>query len=74
MKPLRLFIEYQNNDYVKQLLSEIAELHIKIEKLERANKDLTWKYGQQVMLNGELHDALRSCGINFRDIRGSFQD
>ena len=66
MRPLRLLIEYQEQDHVKELrarldASEAARMAIQ----EKYNR-LELMYGNEVHINNELVDLCKASGIRFR--------
>ena len=66
MKPIKLIVEYQNNDYTKELERELAELKNEFGKLRQEVRRIEGKYADEMHVNLELTDLLRQHGIRFR--------
>lgn len=63
---IRLFVEHQDNDYVKRLQAENERLTSEVERLRRDVECVSRKAMYELHVNNELLDVLRENGINHR--------
>lgn len=66
MKPIRLFIEHQDSDYIKVLQSELEIAKKQYLDLKELHTALEVKYANEMIVNIELNDLLIGNGINYR--------
>ena len=63
---IKLYVEYQDNDYVKLLKTENERLKSEVELLKKRCDDISRKAIREFHVNNELVDLLRENGIEFR--------
>jgi predicted nuclease with TOPRIM domain len=73
MKPLRLVVEYQSNDYTKRLEAEKEALRAERDSLKDYIRDLEYRFACEMHVNMELTDKLRDNGIPFRPIQDLYR-
>jgi len=66
LKPIKIALEYQSNDYTKMLEQEINVLKLENKMLKMEVNDAVNKYGYELHINSELCDILHDHGIWFR--------
>ena len=62
-----LIVEHRNSAAYENLRREVDRLRAELIQLTKRFHDLEARFGQEVMINGELVDLLKMNGIRFRE-------